>query len=340
VTYCVGWIQGKSVFLAADTAVTSASRPRNTHSSVGELHDRVRDDYVEENLLKIVPIGDGTAAAYAGQVGLCHAIVWFLSQNFSPTESIATLVQRMIASIGPFDTSDEGSLLIARSTLDGGPELYRWTSGQSKLESGDSFYSIGSMATYRDYTPKIVDILPMINATGHRALTSMTALIQSFGVHENMIQQNIGGAIFGLMSTEGAIEWQRDTALMIYDDENPTAIRVKLAAIDNGLIISSSATKENRALLGFVDGDVWSAKHGAEVERRIHDVPARQWVFLHSQRWLITIVDGEPGSSHPVTDFVFLSPDGRTFSIESRLLEILKRDFPGPSSNPYFYFFP
>lgn len=342
-TYCVGWILGESAFLAADTAATSARPPRKPQSSIGELHDKVRGFYVEESVLKIVPIGEGMAAAFAGDANLCHAIALFLSQNFSQAESIATLVQSMVASIGPFAKLAEVSLIIARSSIDGNPELYRWTSRQLKLESGSSFYSIGSMETYLDYTPTIASVLETMNASGHRALTTMTALLQSFGVRDVMIQQNIGGAIFGLMSHGGAIEWQRDTAVIIYADDFLETIRVKLAVIDNGLVISSSASKETKAFLTLADGNSWLTEHRGEVERRIHDEQPRQWVFLHSQRWLITIVDGEPGSGYPATDYASIGPDeseGTKLFVGSGLLEMLRRHFPGPSRHPYFYFVP
>lgn len=60
-TYCFACKYGDTVYLLGDTAATKSSLLTFDKSSFGQLHDKVRSQYVEEFLLKIVPIAPDTA---------------------------------------------------------------------------------------------------------------------------------------------------------------------------------------------------------------------------------------------------------------------------------------
>ena len=91
-TYCAGWKYKDTVFLLADSAATKITRPITSHSSFGELHAEVRGEHVEESLLKIVPIGAGTVAAYAGDVQFAANYLSFLRDGLPTAKSISDLL--------------------------------------------------------------------------------------------------------------------------------------------------------------------------------------------------------------------------------------------------------
>ena len=102
-TYCAGWKYKDSVYLLADTAATKSVPPAHPRSSFGELHAQVRRAHVEESLLKLVPIADGVAFAFAGDVQLATAIGNHLRNSYATAMSTADLFAGLTASVGPFD---------------------------------------------------------------------------------------------------------------------------------------------------------------------------------------------------------------------------------------------
>ena len=94
-TYCAGWKYRDAVFLLADSAVTKSAKPINSHSSFGQLHREVRGEHVEEGLLKLVPLGPGTVAAFAGDVGLATSCLEFLRDALPTATSARDLLRAL-----------------------------------------------------------------------------------------------------------------------------------------------------------------------------------------------------------------------------------------------------
>lgn len=149
-TYCAGWKYENTVYLLADTAVTSLSAPITTHSSLGELHDQVRGEFVEESLLKIIPIASGTAVAFAGDVRYAFKIISFLKSNYGNNNDLRTLIKSLTASFGPFDKTRNVELLLATSSANGETQLLHWDTVRGLDSNASDYYSIGSITPYHD----------------------------------------------------------------------------------------------------------------------------------------------------------------------------------------------
>ena len=81
-----------------------------------------------------------------------------------------------------------------------------------------------------------------------RLLPLITAIVQSYGVHDNLIDQNIGGLIFGLRTQGSRILWQEDTNFVIYPPELENSIWVPALARANVNVVNVPLTKQARYL--------------------------------------------------------------------------------------------
>ena len=210
-TYCAGWKYRESVYLIADSAITKSDKPSLDYSSFGQLHSDTKDGYVQESLLKLVPISEGIAIAFAGDVQVAFEIISLLKDNVAYAESAKDLI-RFADSMGPFDPKRGVALLIASSTNGGNTELIKWDTAKGIDKSEADYYDIGSLTSYHAaLTPKVLNLMTSGSLATNRVLPVISSIVQSYGIHDDLIRMNVGGLIFGLSTTQGKICWQEDT---------------------------------------------------------------------------------------------------------------------------------
>jgi len=296
-TYCAGWKYNNTVFLLADTAVTKGVKPITTHSSFGELHAEVRGEHVEESLLKLVPIGAGSVVAFAGDVELAGRCLNFLRDNQTFAQSNTDLLNLLTRSMGPFSSDRGVALILASSKSDGSCELSRWSTTDGLDESGSDFYAIGSLTSYHAaLTPKFLSIFASGGLDSERILPIMTAIVQSYGVHDNLIDLNVGGLIFGIQTSRGVAAWQHDTNYVLYDPTSQEFVQralVSAIARDEALIVSSSLSNDTRVFAhstsspsAEVLNEQWLATRKSELDGG----SSRYWIFISTSRKVITII--------------------------------------------------
>lgn len=331
-TYCAGWIYGDSVLLIGDSAVTGRSNPTIAQSSFGQAHRRVRGEHVEEGLLKLAPIGPSAAAAYAGDVHLATQILEFLIAHWSVFETnLGGLQDALDATFGPFTEAREVAFLLAWWS-DAGPRLAKWESRIGFIDQNCEQSSIGSLGDHhRGWMDAAVASLRQISAPHRDVLPAVTALAQSFGVHDDLIEQNIGGAMFGLAISSSGVAWQTDTAYVLYSKQQALPPDFVTACIrDSGLVVQSSITKLPMALLNSAVPDwrswlrTWNDRIASE--RREDHFPVV--VFIRKEDRLITVLERVPGRHGPYLRFRF-SDISEQLHIEwtQTLDEILDREF-------------
>jgi hypothetical protein len=297
-TYCAGWKYKDTVFLLADTAATKSERPNTKHSSFGELHAEVRGKYIEESLLKLVPIGSGTVAAYAGDVQLATQYLDFLRDTRPFAKDNIELLKSLTVSMGPFAPDREVALLVGSSAPDGSCEILRWSTIEGLDQSSSDFYAIGSLSSYHAaLTPALLSQFVSGKLDSGRMLAIVTAIVQSYGIHDNVIDMNVGGLIFGVQTSLGAVTWQQDTNYVIYNHNNRTfsapAI-VTAIARDNALIVSSSLTDDTRVFghsTSMPSKDLRDEKWRNNVKAALDSGRSRYWVFISTSGKVITLID-------------------------------------------------
>lgn len=294
-TYCAGWKYSNSVYLFADTAATKNSPPTTTHSSFGELHDQVRGEHVEESLLKIVALSDGVAVAFAGDVQLATSIIEFLSENLDADVSdLRPLLSSVTTSLGPFSRDRYVGLLLAASDSRGGTQLLYWNTASGLDTSESDYYQIGSLTSHHSaLTPQVLSLLARGNLAPDRILSVLTAVVQSYGVHDNLIEQNIGGLIFGLRTYAGQTIWQEDTNYVLYDPQVTSPIWVSAFVRDNVVVVNSSQTNDIRCLANSVSTksvQAWVDKWQCCIKSHLETDRYRYWVFISMLGKVITVL--------------------------------------------------
>lgn len=294
-TYCAGWKYSNSVYLLADTAVTKDSLPTTTHSSFGELHAQVRGEHIEESLLKIVPLSNGTAVAFAGDVQLATRIIEFLRENIEANaNSLRALLSSITTSLGPFSRDREVELLLATSNSRGESFLFYWNTVSGLDTARSDYYQIGSLTSYHSaLTPQILSLFVRGNLAPDRLLSVLTAVVQSYGVHDNLIEQNVGGLIFGLRTHAGQTTWQEDTNFVLYDPQVMSPIWVSAFVRDNVVVLNSSQTNDIRCLAHSVSTrsiQAWIDKWEGHVQNHLETDKYRYWVFICTLGKVITVL--------------------------------------------------
>jgi hypothetical protein len=338
VTYCAGWKYTDTVFLLADAAATKSEKPTTKHSSFGELHAEIRGEYVEESLLKLVPIGPGIVAAYAGDVQLATQYLDFLRDSRPLVKDNIELLKSLTVSMGPFAPDREVALLLASSAPDGSCELLRWSTIEGIDQSNSDFYTIGSLNSYHAaLTSALLSQLIAGKLDPGRMLATVTAIVQSYGIHDNLIDMNVGGVIFGVQTRLAAVTWQQDTNYVIYSQNNRTFAApaiVTVIARDNALIVSSSLTNDTRVFghsTSTPSKDLWDEKWRNNAKAALDSGSGRYWVFINTSGKVITLICRQ----HANTDsrYVKLSNlgDGKfDLAISHELMNLLLQ----PLSNP------
>ena len=293
-TYCAGWKYKNAVFLIADTAVTKDTQPSTTHSSIGQLHAEVGGEHVEEALLKLVPLGGGVVAAFAGDVHLATSCLNFLRDMFLSEFDIASLLRTMTTSLSPFPQDRAVELLIAISNPDEHCELLHWTSLHGLNPNRFDYCQIGSLTSYHSaLTPALLSQLVAGNIDTGRMLSVVTAIVQSYGVHDDLISMNVGGLIFGVKTSLGIVSWHEDLNVVLYEQSFSYHAIISAIARDNSVVMSSSITDDTRILAhstSMPKADLWAQEwlRNAKIQLDSGDNPI--WVFISTTENIITII--------------------------------------------------
>lgn len=296
-TYCAGWKYENSVYLLGDTAVTKLSPPSTERTSFGQLHDHVRGEYVEEALLKIVPIAPGTAVAFAGNVELAGAVIDFLKEQLPHSLNLESLFDSLSANLGPFVSHRHVELLLASSPDNAETSLMHWDSIYGLDTQKSDYYQIGSLTSYHAaLTPQVLSILVNGKLASDRILPMLTAVVQSYGIHNNIIDMNVGGLIFGLRVSAGESIWQEDTNFVLYDPLLSNIAYVSAFARDNVLVVNSSLTNDVRVFAHSASLPAcrdWLQLWEPFVKNHINSDQYRYWVFISTIGRVITILRRE-----------------------------------------------
>jgi hypothetical protein len=293
-TYCAGWKYKNAIFLIADTAATKPIRPSTTHSSFGQLHAEVRGKHVEEALLKLVPLGAGVVAAFAGDVSLATTCLDFLRDNLPSSSGVRSLLRSMTVSLGPFLSDRPVELLVAMTTEDGHSELLHWDTLQGVNPNAFDHCQIGSLTSYHSaLTPALLSCLVTGNLDTDRMLPLVTSIVQSYGVHDDLISMNVGGLIFGIQTKLGEVSWLQDMNVVLYDPSFAFKEIISAIARDNTIVLTSSITNDTRVLghsTSMPRKDLWSPDwiHRAKTILDSGRVPL--WLFISTAGKIITLI--------------------------------------------------
>lgn len=328
-THCIGWKHKGHVYLIADTAVTRPDKPLTPISSFGELHDAVRNGHVEEALLKILRVSDSTAIAYAGNVALAIEIGTFLKDHYSSHKSIDDLMKSMETSLGPFNAVQKVDLLIADYRANAA-DLILWSTSTCLIKRDSNFFEIGSLSTFHSELAKTtLSALSHEHTESEKLLSIISAVVQTYGIHDNMIQQNIGGLIFGVHVGPDGAKWQEDTNYLLYDEGLRKIDYISAFVRDETLIVNSSYTNEIRIYAhstAITNIHEWQRHWRAYIQQHINSDKYKYWVFISTKEKVITIIGrSNLGEACKYFSLNHLGNGNFDFGFSPELMEELKR---------------
>lgn len=294
-TYCAGWKYKGCVYLIADTAKTISDKPNLDYSSFGQLHYETKNGYVQESLIKLVPISEGIAIGFAGDVQVALEILALLEDNAKYAKSTEDVVC-LLNGMGPFNPKQEVSFIIASSSDNGNNELIKWNTAEGIDQTNADFYHIGRLDSYhanRIYS--LFEFLTSKNLAADRVLPAIISVFQSYGVHEDLIQMNVGGLITGLRTTHGNITWLEDTNYVIYGSNIDSNLSYISAIVrDNAVIVRSSITNDTRVFYHPANAqpNINNQDWRDRVQDQLNSDRFRHWVFINkdSQNRVITLI--------------------------------------------------
>ena len=142
-----------------------------------------------------------------------------------------------------------------------------------------------------------------INYPDHKTLISLCAIIQSFTLRHNQMQNGIGGFFAGAcLNTEGAT-WLKDTTYIIYDDFYPNktnGVNTSIALRENGaLLFTPQEGVSNKVFFNTYsenrdeEFEEWYRNHYEETLKKVNSSDSEYLVFLHNSRAIVSILDAK-----------------------------------------------
>lgn len=145
-------------------------------------------------------------------------IVGFIRDNHSNFETPEAFFKSLRINM---EFKEYVEILLARAPPSGPATLTKWNTEAGIEQTKSDYYEIGKLPVHlRQITLELFKKFVVEQKMEPEALLPMmTALIQSHGVHDYLIEHNVGGIIYGLRVSAGQTAWQADTAYLLYDFE-------------------------------------------------------------------------------------------------------------------------
>jgi hypothetical protein len=198
---------------------------------------------VYEGALKLINL-ERAAIAMAGDSALAQAIAGTFKEAFQLTDNPREALHIAIMSNGPFSSERSCTLVVAFPNSPTPTLLsFNLNNDQTIIDHReDCFLPIGSIPIW--YKNASFSIIELVGAGFCNKpswfLTSVLAFVQSYGIHEYILEQGVGGAFCGLFIGEHSIEWQSDLLFLLYDrGRDPNINAVSSIVRDHVLVVRS-----------------------------------------------------------------------------------------------------
>lgn len=314
-TYVLAWKHQNSVFCISDTAITHSNEPTEPYSSFGEVQERnIKGEVVEEKGVKIVPLTNYFAVSYSGDVSTARKIISELKIKLSYMNFQDSLIK--ISKSNPILIEQPTKLILMGYDNEKGAFLQGWF---NKIP--DSFHSIDSWTSMGSLKPEIRVIIQSLlhymksgNIDSEHLLESMLSFMQNLGVHNPLIETNVGGGIFGAGINSKGFFWHKDITYILYppdlskftikisDKENiPNNLKefnfidiITCLVRDNVWVTSSSITKHPKVLMlsesMVLDPKNWFAKWNKKLREYFSLCKSNYFAFISKKEETIVLI--------------------------------------------------
>ncbi len=309
-TYCVGWKTKHSIFIIADTGISSTKSVasllpnnwlENFPSSIGEKNDYINGKITEELLYKVRNINNKLIYSFAGNVttGLNFSII--LKQAIEVCDDERTAIEIAVKSCTPLNKNNEFSAMIG--FMEGSiPSLVGFNLfGNNKLTEVDEIIHLGSgKEFFSGVTNWIINSMKEMNYGPDVCLTIMAGYLQHFSIHYQLPLMLVGGVFFGGKISESGFKWMQDISYILYADDSK-AITGKMDKIlvmfrEGFLIIKSTINNSHKFIYIHQEEEKLDTE---KVKKNIVELNERyktyyetdQYIFLSKRHPIITLID-------------------------------------------------
>lgn len=325
-TYILGWKSKGSAFIVADSAVTKEGISSTAYSSFGEMHTDRNGKMVEEAMLKLCCIKNKAIVAMAGDNRTALGIIEIF-KNAVDYYGIKEAFEEAIISCGPYSKDNKVGLIVGY--IDNGePKLISFTNTNKIVEHSD-FTQIGSIASYY---PSLTENLVKLFINGRLAdvhmLAAVTAVLQSYGIFDQLMNMHVGGVFFGLSIDASGIHWQNDTSYVIYNFEPQNFNYITVIERESAIFVNSTFTQDIRGFVNSINTASLPENIDAlrvEAKEFFDSGKSVFYVFLSNKDRLITVVKT---NNKLDTKYIKIIPNQEghfDFFLSPELMEILKK---------------
>ena len=242
-TYCAGWTYRDSAYLIADSVFGNCP-PAEAIFSFGEFPA----PGVEESSLKIAPIGEDMAIAFAGIVNSATEICTYI-RDLVKTESGLSDPEKLFDRVGATylgNATATVDILLIKAAKGCVPKLFLWDNHKGLDRSVTDFADIGSGALAVPAQENVA-LGRERQIREQRFLPTIMASAQWWTRINRATTLGVGGPIFGLRIAAGTVTWQADTVYVLYDKVKAQQVSVVyVIARANALGVFSTFTNEVR----------------------------------------------------------------------------------------------
>lgn len=263
-TYILGWKFGQYAYIAADTALTIIRPMIHDHervvadrtTSFGELNVSETQQVVSEGVLKLIYM-DQLAVAFCGNIPTARSVVETLAIGLRQGNSPRKALEQALISNGPFDPNRQINLIVSIPTSPEPVLLAFNIDGDQRVQEipDETVVQFGSMPQlYKNISASLLTKLSVFKAEPDRLLMGALAIIQSYVIHDSLLQEGVGGACTGLWIGPNIIQWQRDILYILHSDLDPKLDMISSIIRDNVLIVRSNVTNACRYFGDSING--------------------------------------------------------------------------------------
>lgn len=329
--------------MAGDSAVTSRSLrafnfPDRRRTSFGERQgqmDSATRRYVLEEGHKL-SVGDNFVTAIAGDMATAESILETFRTAYVGGSDPCDAAQNALRSSGPFST--DATVLIGTYFNDR-PVLLRVDTIPESVTEIDGLVQIGSdLPDQHAWTSKLVTgLLPHVEKLkgpetihAERCFSQIIGLLQSYVIHDYLLERGAGGAFVGAWITEAGARWQGDHLFVVHGDK-PDPDNLILCGTfirDSSICLVTNQDENVQISRGRFKRKSTDSVRASPMDMAIGDFDCGSFdyfISINSQKHIVTIIEMNRFRHHRLVSICPQSGRGTLGIIwTERLLEIVK----------------
>lgn len=339
-TYLLGWKTQSNAYLAADSVLTGAASSIDGQSSFGERHICDGQNSVAERGLKIV-VAEDLAIGLCGDFQLARNLAWSLVHSYRRLHDPVLALREMVVSNGPFPRGCEARLIVGWRG-EPSPRLFSFNYDGActvhEAGAGQGFQLGSASATHKGITWELLKRLVPLEKTGPGAhLTAALGILQSYGIHDYLLPNGVGGTFTGLCITSHSTSWQPDLLYLIDEPDRNIWPAIATCIRDQGLIVNSTVTNEPRVFMTDATGEndftLWVQRWEGFAHSYIKNKQFDFVVLLGLKHHVIIVVEMRRASESKLIRFCHETAikDGIDwFELNAQAISELRREFSNP----------